>query len=98
LSWIQGRLRDQEQAADEQDQVAPRPRTHHREPRLGQAHHPADREQEQDAHEHRAAETQTPCASVLRGSLPTRIEEDHVVDPEHDPSVVSVRSAIRFRW
>ena len=74
---LDGRLPEQEQAAADEDEVAAREAVvEDGEERLGEAHDPGERQQQQDAHAHRAAEPERPpragCCSA--GSLPTRIE------------------------
>jgi hypothetical protein len=84
-----GRLVDEEQAAREQHQVASRERVvQHGEQRLGQAHQPRQREQQQDAQDQRQPMPQ-PCAraAAMRGPSPfcDRIAtQQDVVDAEDD--------------
>jgi hypothetical protein len=82
-----GGLAEQEEAAAEEDQVAPgEPLAGDREERRRQAHHPRDREQQADAHDQREPEPQPPGERLLlaRELVGEDRQEDDVVDPEDD--------------
>ena len=80
-------LGDQEQATEEQDQVASGyllPEQH--EQRFGQAHDPGQRQQQQDARAHRQQQSETPRIVTLlhRQAVGQDRDKDDVVDPQHD--------------
>jgi hypothetical protein len=79
-------LPQQEQPAEDQDQVAAGDLLHEREQRLGQPHDPGERQQQQDARQHRQQQPQPPCQRAARlGKAPDQDrDEDDVVDAEHD--------------
>ena len=69
-----GALAEQEQAADDQDQIAARDLlADDREQRLGQPDDPGEREQQQDARHHRPEQAEPPRARLLirRAACPT---------------------------
>ncbi len=77
----------QEQAAEEQDQIAARDIVpDNGEPRRRQPDDPGEREQQHDARDHRAQQAEAACARLLRdGQLPGEDgDEDDVVDAEDD--------------
>ena len=83
---LAGRLPDEEQAAGEQDQVAPRDLVaDDGEHRRRQADHPGEHEQQRDAHEHGERETQAPreLAARRRQAVHQDGDEDDVVDAQH---------------
>ena len=80
-------LPEQEQAADDQDDVAPRElEAPDRDHRGGQADDPRDGQEQQDPHARREAEADQPRTVALLGRQPLHEhgDEDHVVDAEHD--------------
>src|SRR5690606_5767377 len=84
---FQRALEQQEQAAEEQDQVAARDAlAHHREQVGGQAHHPGDRQQQQDARAHGQgqADKARPGLLVLGQARNQDGNEDDVVDAQDD--------------
>jgi hypothetical protein len=84
---LEGCLAEQEQSAADEDDVAPAD-LHSRdlEQRRSQADDPADREQQEDPHDHGGAQADDSRAVLLFGrQLPGEdADEDDVVDPEHD--------------
>ena len=84
---LPGRLGDEEQAAAEQDEVAPGDvAAGHREQRLRQPDHPADGEQQQDAHAHGREQAHLSRSGLLlHGQLAREDRDEHdVVDAQHD--------------
>ena len=82
-----GRLRDQEQPAADQDDVAPREgHAAHAEDRLGQADQPHQQAEQEDAENEREREPDLPRALRLRlgNASDDNRQEDDVVDAEHD--------------
>jgi hypothetical protein len=84
---FQRALREQEQAAADQDQIAPGERlAEHREQRMGQTRDPGQRHQQQDAREHGAGQAHGACAGTLclRQLVGHDRQENDVVDAKHD--------------
>jgi hypothetical protein len=80
-------LVEQEQAAEQEHQVAPADGlAEHREQIGRQAHHPAEREQEQQARQHREAQPQLAGLVALLGrqAADQDRDEDDVVDAQDD--------------
>ena len=84
---LDGRLPQQEQAAADEDEIAAREAVIERgEERLGEPHDPGEREEQQDAHAHRAAEAERPRALLLffRQLADEDGDENDVVYAEND--------------
>ncbi|CAB3928870.1 hypothetical protein LMG3412_06474 [Achromobacter deleyi] len=87
LMQLHRALEQQEQAAQDQDQVAPRDLgAQHRKERCGQRHHPRDTGQQAQAHHHRQRQADHAGAVALRrGQLVGQNGNEHqVVDTQHD--------------
>src|SRR5690606_13891353 len=84
---FQGALEQQEQAAEEQDQIASRDTlAPDGEQVIGQAHDPGDREQQQDARTHRQRQAKEARPGLLMlGQTRDQVgDEDDVVDAQND--------------
>ncbi|MNO94906.1 hypothetical protein D3C76_865350 [compost metagenome] len=84
---LHGALEQQEQAAEEEDQVASgNTLAEDMEQVGGQAHHPGDRQQQQDARAHRQRQAEEARFRLLRGGQAGNQDrdEDDVVDAEDD--------------
>ncbi len=82
-----GTLADEEQAPQQQDQIAAGDGfTQHGEERIGEAHHPGQREQQQDPGTHGEPQTQNTRFLTLRLRQATYQDgdKDDVVDAQHD--------------
>ncbi len=80
-------LREQEQPAADQDQVAPRDVGRvDRDQRIGEAHHPRERQKQADPHQHREGEPDQsrPLALLGRQAGDEDRDEDDVVDAQDD--------------
>src|SRR5687767_9154001 len=84
---FEGALREQEQPAADQNQVAPgNPLLENREQIRGQSHDPRDRQQQRNAREHRQRQPDraTTRLLILRQPPDKNRNENDVVDPEND--------------
>jgi hypothetical protein len=84
---LHGGLADQEEASEQQDEIAPRDVVpQHREERPRELHDPGDAEQQQDARDERPRQPQRAGLGLLLGRQLTgeNGDENDVVDAEHD--------------
>ena len=94
-----GALAEQEEPAEYQAQVAPRDHLpQHHEERRGEPYDPAQRQEQQDAHDQRPPKPQTPNKGLPRLGQPVHEDgdKDDVVYPQHDLQGQQRKKAIQI--